>query len=216
MLQRIKGVGKVNLVGFLEREIRIYPNLGALNKYNLSFNDIAYAVSTQNIEIDGGRLVDKQREWRLVTKADAQNIQGLEDIIVANNIKLGDIARVEDSTQEARSFSSLGLKSDTYEGILLEIQKITGANEIEIAKAVQELLPILQEQNAEYSIKIVRNTTSYIQDSINAVEFDLILGAFLAVFIVFFFLRNIRITFISSLSIPASILGTFACMQLLE
>ncbi len=214
LLQRIKGVGKVNLVGFLEREIRIYPNLGALNKYNLSFNDIAYAVSTQNIEIDGGRLVDKQREWRLVTKADAQNIQGLEDIIVANNIKLGDIARVEDSTQEARSFSSLGLKSDTYEGILLEIQKITGANEIEIAKAVQELLPILQEQNAEYSIKIVRNTTSYIQDSINAVEFDLILGAFLAVFIVFFFLRNIRITFISSLSIPASILGTFACMQL--
>ncbi len=214
LLQRIKGVGKVNLVGFLEREIRIYPNLGALNKYNLSFNDIAYAISTQNIEIDGGRLVDKQREWRLVTKADAQNIQGLEDIIVANNIKLGDIARVEDSTQEARSFSSLGLKSDTYEGILLEIQKITGANEIEIAKAVQELLPILQEQNAEYSIKIVRNTTSYIQDSINAVEFDLILGAFLAVFIVFFFLRNIRITFISSLSIPASILGTFACMQL--
>lgn len=214
LLQRIKGVGKVNLVGFLEREIKIYPNLDALNKYNLSFNDIAYAISTQNIEIDGGRLIDKQREWRLVTKADAQNIQGLGDIIVANNIKLSDIARVEDSTQEARSFSSLGLKGDTYPGILLEIQKITGANEIEIAKAVQELLPILQEQNAEYSIKIVRNTTSYIQDSINAVEFDLILGAFLAVFIVFFFLRNIRITFISSLSIPASILGTFACMQL--
>ncbi|WP_104722351.1 efflux RND transporter permease subunit [Helicobacter mesocricetorum] len=213
LLQRIKGVGKVNLVGFLEREIRIYPDLGALNKYNLSFGDIARGVSAQNIEIDGGRLVDKQREWRLLTKADAQSVEELGDIVIANNIKLRDIARITDFTQEARSFSSLGIKGGSYPGILLEIQKITGANEIEIAKAVQELLPFLQELNAEYSIRIVRDTTNYIQDSINAVEFDLILGAFLAVFIVFFFLRNERITFISSLSIPASILGTLACMQ---
>ncbi|MDE5603938.1 MAG: efflux RND transporter permease subunit, partial [Helicobacter sp.] len=214
LLQRIKGVGKVNLVGFLEREIKIYPNLVALNKYNLSFSDIARAISTQNIEIDGGRLVDKQREWRLLIKADAQSVQGLGDIIIANNIRLSDIASITDSTQEARSFSSLGLKEDNYSGILLEIQKITGANEIEIAKAVKNLLPILQEQNTEYSIKIVQDTTPYIQDSINAVEFDLILGAFLAVFIVFFFLRNAKITLISSLSIPTSILGTFAFMQL--
>lgn len=64
LIQRIKGVGKVNLVGYLEREIKISPNPSALNKYNLSFSDIARAINAQNIEIDGGRLINEKESGK--------------------------------------------------------------------------------------------------------------------------------------------------------
>ena len=212
LIQRIKGVGQVNLVGYLEREIKVRPNPTALNKYNLSFTDIARAINAQNIEIDGGRLIGETKEWKLSTKADAMNVQDLGNIIIANGIKLSDIAEIIDSTKEQRSFSNLAVGDASGSGILLEVQKISGANSIEIANAIKEILPDLQAMGAEYDLRIVRDTTDYIRDSIYAVGMDLIFGAFLAVFIVFAFLRNGRITFIASLSIPTSIMGVFALM----
>ena len=212
LIQRIKGVGKVNLVGYLEREIKISPNPSALNKYNLSFSDIARAINAQNIEIDGGRLINEKREWKILTKADATSVQDLGNILIAQGIKLSDIAVILDSTKEQRSFSNLATPQGSHSGILLEVQKITGANEIEIANSLKALLPELQAMDEKYELHLVRDTTNYIKDTIAAVEFDLILGAFLAVFVVFVFLRNWRITFIASLSIPTSIMGVFALM----
>ncbi|WDL75003.1 efflux RND transporter permease subunit [Helicobacter winghamensis] len=212
LIQRIKGVGKVNLVGYLEREIKISPNPSALNKYNLSFSDIARAINAQNIEIDGGRLIDEKREWKILTKADATSVQDLGNILIAQGIKLSDIAVILDSTKEQRSFSNFATPQGSHSGILLEVQKITGANEIEIANSLKALLPELQAMDEKYELHLVRDTTNYIKDTIAAVEFDLILGAFLAVFVVFVFLRNWRITFIASLSIPTSIMGVFALM----
>ena len=214
LLQRIAGVGKVNLVGFLEREIRILPNPTMLNKYNLSYLDVAQAIKAQNIEIDGGRIIDSKQEWTILTKADAENIQELGDLLIAKGIKLSDIAVIEDTMQEQRSFSYLHSKDIQSGGILLEIQKITGANEIEITKAIKEIMPYLEQISPKYHLTLLRDTTTYIQDTIDAVEFDLILGAFLAVFVVFFFLRNVSITLVSSLSIPASIMGAFAFMYI--
>ncbi len=219
LLQRIKGVGKVNLVGYLEREIKIIPDPSALNKYNLSFTDIAKALNAQNIEIDGGRLISETKEWKLLTKADATSVEELGTILVANGIPLKEIARIEDSTKEQRSFSNLSFNKSTENsvgGILLEVQKITGANDIEIANAIKKLLPTLQSMSKDYQLLLVRDTTNYIKDSIKAVALDLVLGAFLAVFVVLLFLRNVRITFIASLSIPTSIMGVFALMEVFD
>lgn len=212
LLQRIKGVGKVNLVGFLEREIKIIPNPTLLNQYNLTYLDLTRAIGAQNVEIDGGRIIAKDKEWKILTQADSNNLKELGDILVGDNIKLSDIARIEDSTEEQRSFANLLSKDIQGSGILLEIQKISGANEIEITDAIREILPSLQESSPKYNLTLLRDTTTYIKDTIWAVELDLILGAFLAVFVVFFFLRNISMTWIASLSIPASIMGTFAFM----
>lgn len=212
LLQRIKGVGKVNLVGFLEREIKIIPNPTLLNQYNLTYLDLTRAIGAQNVEIDGGRIIAKDKEWKILTQADSNNLKELGDILVGDNIKLSDIAKIEDSTEEQRSFANLLSKDIQGSGILLEIQKISGANEIEITDAIREILPSLQESSPKYNLTLLRDTTTYIKDTIWAVELDLILGAFLAVFVVFFFLRNVSMTWIASLSIPASIMGTFAFM----
>ncbi|PZT47532.1 acriflavin resistance protein [Helicobacter valdiviensis] len=218
LLQRIKGVGRVNLVGFLEREIHIKPSPSTLNKYNLTFSDVANAINSQNIEIDGGKIISSDKEWKILTKADANSIKELEEILVGDRIRLGDIALIEESFKEPRSFTSLKIKANSKEeanslGVLLEIEKITGANEIEITKAIKELMPSLEALSKDYQITLIRDTTTYIKDSLKAVQFDLILGAILAVLVVFIFLRDLRITLIAALSIPSSILGTFALME---
>lgn len=212
LLQRIKGVGKVNLVGFLEREIKILPNPTLLNYYNLTYWDLSRAIAAQNIEIDGGRIITQEKEWKILTKADSKSLEELGDILVGDKIKLSEIATIEDSTQEPRSFSYLSSRDFRGSGILLEIQKISGANEIEIVDSIKAILPSLQANSPKYDLRLLRDTTTYIQDTIWAVELDLILGAFLAVFVVFFFLRNASMTWIASLSIPASIMGTFGFM----
>ena len=179
LLQRIAGVGKVNLVGFLEREIRILPNPTMLSKYNLSYLDVAQAIKAQNIEIDGGRIIDSKQEWTILTKADAENIQELGDLLIAKGIKLSDIAVIEDAMQEQRSFSYLHSKDIQSGGILLEIQKITGANEIEITKAIKEIMPYLEQISPKYHLTLLRDTTTYIQDTIPAS----IMGAFAFMYI---------------------------------
>ncbi|WP_297812275.1 efflux RND transporter permease subunit [uncultured Helicobacter sp.] len=138
-----KGVDKVNLVGYLEREIKVLPFPNALNKYNLTFTDIVRAINAQNIEIDGGRLISKEKEWKLITKADASNVQDLGNLLIGEGIKLSDIALIVDSVKEQRSFSHLITKETSGSGISLEVQKITGANEIEIADSIKEILPFL-------------------------------------------------------------------------
>lgn len=213
LLQRIKGVGKVNMVGYLDREVKILPNPSLLNKYNLSYMDLAKAINAQNIEIDGGRIIAQNNEWKILTKADATSIKELENIILTNDIKLGDIAKIQDSLQEQRTASNVESQSAKGAGILLEVQKITGANEIDIAKEVRKIFPFLQEISKDYELVILRDTTQYIQKSVDSVRFDLILGAILAVCIVFIFLRNFSVTIIASLSIPTSIMGTFAFME---
>ncbi|MDE6978141.1 MAG: efflux RND transporter permease subunit, partial [Helicobacter sp.] len=221
MLQRLKGVGRVNLVGYLQRQIFILPDPTLLNKYGLSYTDIANNVRMQNVEIDGGRIVRTENEVDLLTDSSVHSLSDLQSIMVGNGVALGELATIEDGLQEARSFSALGLSATSLmkgvagSGILFEIQKLSGANDIEIADLVRALYPELLELSHGYQLEIVSDSTPYIKTVIEAVKFDLLFGAFLAVFVVFLFLRNSTMTIVAALSIPVSIFGTFALMQLL-
>ncbi|MBD5167429.1 MAG: efflux RND transporter permease subunit [Helicobacter sp.] len=221
MLQRLRGVGRVNLVGYLQRQVFILPDPMLLNKYGLSYTDIANSVRVQNVEIDGGRIVRSENEIDLLTDSSVHSLADLQSIMVGNGVALGELATIEDGLQEARSFSALGvsatsaMKGVAGSGILFEIQKLSGANDIEIADSVRALYPELLELSSGYQLEIVSDSTPYIKTVIEAVKFDLLFGAFLAVFVVFVFLRNTTMTLVAALSIPVSIFGTFALMQLL-
>jgi len=209
-LQKINGVGAINVVGYKDREIKIYPNPELLNKFNITVRELNAAVSRENVKIGGGKLISVEQEFTLKTKADALSIEELENIIIKDYIKLKDIARVEDGLSDAKSYSAF---NDT-QGVMLEVQKISGTNTIEIVQKVKKIYPSLKELAGEkYEVKILKDTSPVIINSLEHVQFDLIYGAFLAIIIVFGFLRNITITLVSALSIPASIFGTFALMD---
>ncbi len=209
MLQKISGVGGVQLNGFRERQIRIYADPTLMNKYNLTYADLFSTLKAENMEIDGGRIVNSQRELSILINANSYSVADVEKIQVGNHVRLGDIARIEIGLEEDNTFASFKDKP----GVILEIQKVAGSNEIEIVDRVYEALKRIQSISPSYEIKPFLDTTSYIRTSIEDVKFDLVLGAILAVLVVFAFLRNGTITLVSAISIPISIMGTFALIQ---
>ncbi len=209
-IEKLGGVGAINIIGYKNREIKIFPNIDSLNKYGVTITELNNAVAKENIKVGGGKLITNTRELVLKTQADALSVDELKQIQIKDNIKLSDIATVVDSLSDATSYASL----NGTEGVMLEVQKISGTNTIDIVNKVKNVIPEVQKlAGNKYDVKILNDTSPFIIESLRGVEFDLMYGAFLATIIVFVFLRNITITFVSALSIPASIMGTFALMD---
>lgn len=209
MLQKISGVGSVEVRGYRKRQIRIYPDPTLMNKYNLTFSSLSRLIGQENIEIDGGRLVSSKTEWALTTDANSYDIEDMGEIRISDGVRLKDIAKIEDSIEEDRTYASY----DKTPGVIFEVQKISGQNDIKIAKAVKNAFKEIELASRDYEVQVFKDTTIYIEDSIADVRFDLLLGAILAVSIVFLFLRSFSITIVAALSLPISIIGTFALMN---
>ncbi len=209
-VQKISGVGAINIIGYRDREIKIFPDPYQLNKYGISISELNAIVASENIKMGGGKLISKKNELILKIEGDATSIEELRRIVIKNDIRLGDLAKVEDTLSDPKSFASY----DGVPGVMLEVQKISGTNTIDIIEKVKAVVPQLQQMAGDqFEVQILNDTSSFILHSLRDVEFDLIYGAFLAALIVFIFLRNMTITFVSALSIPASIMGTFALMS---
>ncbi|DAB39632.1 MAG TPA: acriflavin resistance protein [Sulfurovum sp. UBA12169] len=210
IIQKINGVGAINIIGYKDREIKIYPDITKLTRYGITVAEFNSIVAQENIKIGGGKLIAKDKEFILKTKADALSIKELENINIKEGIRLKDIAKVDDGLSDAKSYASY----NGVEGVMLEVQKISGTNTLDIVAKVKAEVPLLQELAQEkFEVKILNDTSPFIIHSLKDVEFDLVYGAFLAVIIIFVFLRNMTITFVSALSIPASIFGTIALMH---
>ena len=183
-LQRIKGVGEVNILGYQDREIRIFIDPFLLNKYNLSALDVSAIISKQNIKQGVGKIINQNQEIILKAQGDAQNVEEIGNILVKSGVRLKDIATIKDGLSDAKSFSSY----NGQQGVTLEVKKISGENVLNIIKEVKKVLPKLQVLAGENTqIKILQDQSEKIMVNIDNVQFDLIFGAFLSVFIVFVF-----------------------------
>ncbi len=211
-LQRIKGVGEVNILGYQDREIRIFIDPFLLNKYNLTSADVSGIIQKQNIKQGVGKLVNQNQEIIIKAQGDAQNIEEVGNLLVKPGVRLKDVATIQDGLSDAKSFSSF----NGQQGVTLEVKKIAGENVLNIINEVKKVLPKLQILAGDKTeIKILQDQSEKIMVNINNVRFDLIFGAFLAVIIVFLFLRNVTATFVSALAIPTSVIGTFAIIDAL-
>ncbi len=209
-LQKINGVGAINIIGYKDREIKIYPDVTLLNKFGITISELNDIVASENVKIGGGKLISSTKEFTLKTRADALSVAELENILIKDDIRLKDIAHVEDTLSDAKSYASY----NGLEGVMLEVQKISGTNTLDIIKRVKETIPSLEKMAGDkFGVQALQDTSPFIIHSLEDVEFDLVYGAFLAVIIVFFFLRNVTITLVSALSIPISIMGTIALMD---
>ena len=209
-LQKINGVGGINIVGYKDREIKIYPDINLLNKFGITISELNMIVARENVKIGGGKLITTTDEFTLKTKADALSIDELENIQIKDNLRLKDVAKVEDTLSDAKSYASY----NGVEGVMLEVQKISGTNTIDIIERVKEAIPNLKKLAGDkFGVETLQDTSPFIIHSLEDVEFDLVYGAFLAVIIIFVFLRNFTITMVSALSIPISIMGTIALMD---
>jgi len=215
-LETVSGVGSVQLIGGSEREINVLLNPDKMESYGVTVDDVNNGVAAGNIEIPGGRVDEKTREYLVRVKGRVDRVSQFNDIIVKNQkgtqIRLSDIATVCDTIVEQRSLSR-------YKGqnaVSLGISRQSGANVVQIATRTKALIEQLKvELPPDIKLEVVSDNSIYIQDSIHEVEFNIEFGMLLAIIVIFLFLLDIRPTIITGLSIPISLVATFTIMKTL-
>ncbi len=213
-LESLSGVGEVTLIGGRPRQVNVWIDPEKLIKYAMSAAEVERTLRTQNLELPSGRVESGARQLTLRTRGRVENVKQFEDLFVGtrdgSQVRVRDVARVEDGTAEPESVGYRGAKPT----ILLNIRKQSGTNTVAIVHNVKERLEDLKKRlPAGYSIEVARDQSEFIENAIDAVKEHLILGALCAALIVLVFLGNFRSTIIAAIAIPVSIISTFAIMQ---
>jgi HAE1 family hydrophobic/amphiphilic exporter-1 len=214
-LETVKDVGSVGYNGERKREIQLLLNADRLNAYGLTVDQVRNAVQRQNVEIPGGQFTAGPADVAVRTMGRIRNVEDFNRIVISYRadgsvITFGDVGRVQDAVQEVRSATRL---SGTP-AIGVQVRKQSGTNTVEVVDRVRERLAKVQQGlPQDIQISIGNDQSRFIRRSFEDIKLHLILGGFLASVVVFFFIRNLRVTFIAALAIPTSIIGTFTIMK---
>ena len=213
-LQRINGVGAIRIAGLRLREVRVWLDRDNLAAYRISAHDVLIALQRENIELPGGRIEGEFKEYLIKVKGEFTNVQEFNDLIVGfyngTAIRLKDVGRAEDGMAEKRSVT----RFNRVPSIGLGIQKQSGTNTLEVTDRIKkEIENIRKSLPAGMKLEISFDQSHFIKRSIEEVQFHLLYGGFFASIAVLLFLRSIRVTIISAIAIPTSIISTFAIMN---
>lgn len=211
-LQRVPGVGSVEIVGGRDREVRIWLDVDRLRGYGLSAEQVISAIRSEHAEIPGGRLETSGglTEFTVKTKGEVDSVAAFGDLVVAfhdgSPTWLRDVARIEDGMEDERTYAELSGK----QGVSLDIRRQSGKNTVAVASEVRRVLDELRRTApAGVELVIARDVAKFVESAVNDVTKDMLLGGFLAVLITFVFLLNPRSTAIVAIAIPTAIISTF-------
>ncbi len=196
-----------------------------LTAYGLTTAQVASAISRQNVETPGGSFITGPSEISMRTMGRLRDVKDFERIVLSYKdgsvVTVGDLARVTDSNEEVRSQTRLweatmGKDAPGENAISLSIRKQSGTNTVAVVDRVIERLDRVKETlPTDISVKTTRDQSVFIRKSFTEIQHHLLLGGLFAALVVFFFIRNVRVTIIAALAIPTSIIGTFTVMKAL-
>ena len=215
-ISQLPGVGLVSIAGGQRPAIRVRANLQALAAYGLNIDDLRTTISNANSNAPKGNFDGASRSYTINANDQLQSIDDYRNIVVAYKngapVHLSDVADVSNSAENNKLSSWM----NTTPAILLNVQRQPGANVISVVDGIKQILPQIEAGlPGSIDVKVLTDRTNTIRASVADVEFELGLAVVLVVLVIYLFLRNLPATFIPSLSVPLSIVGTFAAMYLL-
>ncbi|MDQ3083098.1 MAG: efflux RND transporter permease subunit, partial [Gemmatimonadota bacterium] len=211
--QAIAGVGGVNVAGGEVRQIRIELDPVAMRSYGISPPQIVSALQRENQEVPAGRVQTGATEQLIRVTGRIENPSAFANIVVAVRqgvpIRLGEVANVVDGAADKRTAALL----DERPALALDILKISGSNTVAVADSVRAAAAALERQlPADVSLRVIRDDSKRIRESLADVELSIILGAVLTIGIIYLFLNSWRSTIITGLTLPVSIISAFFIM----
>ena len=217
-LQTVTGVGRVDILGGRQRQIRVLLNPTQMNAYKVSVNQISNALRSENVELPVGTINNQNQEMVIQVNGLVKTPNEFNQIIVAQNrsstgaivpVYLSQVAEVIDGQAEAESASL----QNGQPAVAMDIIKMSDANVIDVVDKTQQRLAEIQATLPPgVTMTVVADSSKSIRGSLNNVVRTLIEGAILAVFIVWLFLGSWRSTIITGLTLPISLLGTLAAI----
>jgi HAE1 family hydrophobic/amphiphilic exporter-1 len=215
-LESARGVGEVRIAGGLEREIRVNLIPTRLQALGITVPDVMGALRQQNMEVPAGRVESGSTEQLVRVTGRITDPAQFADVIVATRegqpVRLRDVARVETGTEEERSIALVNGRR----AVSLDILKVSGANTVDVADAVQREIDRLRTALPNgTTLSVIRDNSVFIRQSVNDVIHELLLGALLTIVIVMLFLNDWKATAITSLALPVSVISSFILMNAL-
>src|SRR2546422_9290491 len=216
-ISMVEGVSQVQVYGAMKYAVRVQMDPRALADRGIGVDQVAAAVRNANPNTPLGTLYGQYRNLTLQTNGQLMNAAEFRPLIVAYRngapVRLEQVANVIDSVENNKVASWFnGRRSVT-----MAIQRQPGSNTVAVVDAVRALMPQFRQQlPASVNLDVLNDRSISIRNSVDDVQFSLLLAMALVVMVIFLFLRNVRATIIPTLALPTSIVGTFAAMYLLK
>src|SRR6202171_5951018 len=215
-LSTISGVAQVLVTGEQKYAVRVQLDPSALASRDVGIDDVATALQRGNTNLPVGTLYGLHQNLTVQANGQLMDAGSYRSLIIAYRngaaIFLRDLGDVVDSVQNNR----LASRYNGQQVVTLTIQRQPGTNTVAVVDAIRNLLPTFRQQlPASVSLDVLYDRSSSIRESVNDVQFSLLLAIALVVLVIFLFLRNVRATIIPTLALPTSIVFTFAVMYLL-
>ncbi|PYN38676.1 MAG: acriflavine resistance protein B [Candidatus Rokuibacteriota bacterium] len=212
-IAQLPGVGLVTLSGGQKPAVRIQVNPARLAANGLTMEDVRAAVAAANVNQAKGSLDGPLQSFTIAANDQIHQSHQYRALVIAyrNNapLLLSDVAEVIDGAENIRQAAWMG----DQPAIIVNIQRQPGANLIEVVDRVKQLLPQLQSAlPTAVQVTVLTDRTTTIRASVHDVQVELMLAVVLVVLVIFVFLRSAAATFIPSITVPVSIVGTFAVM----
>ncbi|MFP8835845.1 efflux RND transporter permease subunit [Hydrogenophaga sp. XSHU_21] len=214
-LQTAPGAADVRIWGERRYSMRVWLDPDRLAAYGLTVQDVEDALRRSNLEVPAGRIESSQREFNVTAATDVQTPEQFRAIGIrtlnGQTVRIGDVARVEQAPQDER----VSVRYNGRDAISLGVIRQATANPLELSAAVQTMLPkIIEELPKGVSIEVANDNSIFIDRSIKAVYTTIAEAAVLVALVIFVFLRTLRASIIPLVTIPVSLIGTFALMAL--
>src|SRR5580698_7872826 len=214
-LSQVKGVGVVNISGGQRPAVRAVVNPRALAAYGLNLDDLRTTISVANQNGPKGTFDGPTRAYTINTNDQLRSATEYAEIVIAYRngapVRLKDVATLIEAPENTK----LGAWMNTTPALIINVQRQPGANVVDVLNEITAMLPSLETTlPAGVVVKVLTDRTITIRASIKDVQFEMMLAVLLVVLVIFLFLRDLRATLIPSLSVPLSLIGTFAVMYL--
>jgi multidrug efflux pump len=214
-LQTVTGVADVRIYGERKYAMRVWLDPDRLAGYRLTTQDVEDAIRRSNLELPAGRIESQQREFSVTSQTDLVRPAQFAEIVVKSvngfPVKIRDIARVEEGAADERSSVRLNGRQAISAGVIRQAT----ANPLTLSQGVRDMIPKLKaDLPADINIDIANDNSQFIDRSVRNVYRTIAEAIVLVALVIFVFLRTMRASIIPIVTIPVSLVGTFALMAL--
>ena len=215
-IERQKGVASVSTVGGNDKIIEVSLNQEKMRAYGIGESTVTGTLVSENINTPLGSVYKGDKNLTLRIKGEYRDINEIQDVLIptgtGGTVFLSDIADVNEKYDESKAFSY----TDGKESITMSVSKTSTANTVDVSKAVFAEMAKIQEEMPDINFVTVSDPAEYIQLALKSVADSLWQGGVFAIIVLFIFLREIRSTLVVAVSMPVSIVTTFAVMRLMN
>lgn len=214
-LQTVTGVADVPIYGERKYAMRVWLDPERMAAYRLTTQDVEDAIRKNNLELPAGRIESQQREFSVTSQTDLATAGQFSNVVIRTvngfPVRIRDVARVEEGAANDRS----RVRLNGREAISVGVIRQATANPLELSQGVRAMLPLLKaDLPPDIGIDIANDNSLFIDRSIKSVYHTIAEAVVLVALVIFVFLRTLRASIIPIVTIPVSLVGSFALMSL--